>query len=154
MYQSAIIRVMESGFLKETEEAVSVCRGVLEDHGYSVCKRKDVCSILTDLKDSIYALSRESDLVVILGGTGFLKEDNSPESVLSIVDKRATSFEVAMTINALKHDSELVLYRTVAGAVSNSMILCIPGLPDVVPLFLKPVLEPLKKLIDSWKDQG
>jgi len=154
MYQSSIIRVMESGFHKETEEAVSVCSGILEKHEYTIYKRNDVCSVLTDLKDSIYALSRESDLVVILGGTGFLKEDNSPESVLSIIDKRATSFEIAMTSNALKNDPELVLYRTVAGTVSNCMTICIPGLPETVSLYLEPVLEPLKKLIDSWKNQG
>ncbi|ACR80353.1 MULTISPECIES: molybdenum cofactor biosynthesis protein B [Kosmotoga] len=153
MYRSSVIRVLETGYLDETRSAALECKRILEAHGYKLAKQLDVEPIMSNLKDAIYTLTRETGLVVILGGTGLLSQDISPEALLSIIDKRATGLEVAMIHSALKHDPGLALYRCTAGTILNSVVLCIPGFVESVSWLLEPILDSLKVLIDQLNQE-
>ena len=149
MYSFSIIRVLETSFDYQIELSAKACEEFLSTRGYSLKKNKSVEAVLSDLKSTIFSLSRHSDLVVIIGATGFMKEDIGPEAALSLVDKRATSLEHAMMSNALQSDASLCLYRTAAGVISSSMVLAIPGVPECGQLYLEPIIYHLKSFIDD-----
>lgn len=151
-YKASVIRVLEEAYDAETSDTVANCSSILEKNGYEVIEKLDVEPVMSIIKDVVYSSTRKSDFVIILGGTGLLFEDVSPEALLSIIDKQATGIEIAMIHNALKNDSTLSLYRCTAGTIRNSFVLCIPGFKRSLSWFLDPVIAPVKSLIDMWKE--
>ncbi len=152
-YKASIIRILEEAYDAETSDTVVNCCRILKENGFKISEKLDVEPVMSVIKDTVYNRTRESDLVIILGGTGLLFEDVSPEAILSIIDKKATGIEIAMIHNALKNDSSLSLYRCTAGTIKNSLVLCIPGFKRSLSWFLDPVIEPSKSLIDMWKEE-
>ncbi|MFO7880983.1 MAG: molybdopterin-binding protein [Kosmotogaceae bacterium] len=153
VYRASVIRILEEAYDAETSDTAISCCKILENNGFEIVEKLDVKPVMSIIKDMVYSSTRESDFVVILGGTGLLFEDVSPEALHSIIDKQATGIEIAMIHNALKNDSSLSLYRCTAGTIRNSFVLCIPGFKRSLSWFLDPVIEPVKSLIDLWKEE-
>lgn len=151
MYRCDIIQILESGFFEEISKSITLCKNFLGDHGYAFTGSTSVEPVMSDLKEEIYTNSRMNDLVLILGGTGLYKEDIGPEAVLSLVDKRATGIELAMMRHAIAIDPALALYRTAAGVIRESLIVCIPGFHNTVCDYLDPIIEVVKPLFDGWR---
>ncbi|HHF08393.1 MAG: molybdopterin-binding protein [Thermotogae bacterium] len=150
MYTASILKVMEP---ERGNSACSTeyCKEVLSKYDFHVLHKSDVKPVMSVLKEEIFATSRNSELVIIMGGTGLLWEDIATEAVLSLIDKRAQGLEISMVHNALKKDREFSRYRCAAGTILNSVVLSIPGKKESVEWYLEPVLNTIKTLLNEWR---
>ncbi|AKI96924.1 molybdopterin-binding protein [Kosmotoga pacifica] len=150
MYTASILRVLESGY-DESNYTIELCKRILAKFGFEVYTQESVEPVMSALKEAIFSTARDSELVIVLGGTGLLREDIATEAVLSIIDKRAQGLEISMVHNALKKNHEFSLYRCAAGTILNSVVLSVPGQKDAVEWYLEPVLNTIKTLLDKWR---
>ncbi|MCW3012341.1 MAG: MogA/MoaB family molybdenum cofactor biosynthesis protein [Solirubrobacterales bacterium] len=81
-------------------------------------------------------------LVFTTGGTGFTRDDGTPEAALCVIERRATGLEAALHAEARARHPMGALSRAVAGIAGRTLIVTFPGSPRAVgELF--PVVEPL-----------
>lgn len=153
MYSCSIIRILETGYEELFETTLNECTDYLEKREYVIRKVRDVNPVMSDLKAMIFSFSRKADLVLVLGATGLMKEDIATEAVLSLIDKRASGIEAAMSLSAIKERSDMCLYRITAGVIKSAVILSIPGFPNMATVYLEPVIEHIKTYIDDVKKE-
>lgn len=101
------------------------------------------------------ALTARYDLILTSGGTGVGPRDISPETTLSVIDKRLPGFEQAMMAASLAKTPMGVISRAVCGTLGESLIINLPGSPKAVGENLEAVLPAVKHTIEKLQgDQG
>ena len=78
------------------------------------------------------ALEQQFDLILTTGGTGVGPRDVTPETTLSVIDKRLPGMEAAMLQTALLKTRHAVLSRAVVGTLGQALIINLPGSPKAV----------------------
>lgn len=84
-------------------------------------------ALLVDL-----ALEQRFDLIVTTGGTGVAPRDLTPETCISVIDKRLPGMETAMLLSSLAKTPHAVISRAIAGVLGTSLIINLPGSPKAV----------------------
>jgi molybdenum cofactor synthesis domain-containing protein len=132
-----------SGPLIETQVRermeLSLCRGFLIPDSPTRLK-----ALLTDL-----ALFQGFDLILTTGGTGVGPRDITPETTLSVIEKRLPGFEQAMTAASLAKTPMGVISRAVAGTLGSSLIVNLPGSPKAVRENLAAILPAIDHTLDK-----
>ncbi len=118
---------------------LSLCRGFLIPDSPSQLR-----SLLMDL-----ALFQQFDLILTTGGTGVGPRDITPETTLSVIDKRLPGFEQAMTAASLAKTPMGVISRAVVGTLGASLIINLPGSPKAVRENLVAVLPAINHTLDK-----
>jgi molybdenum cofactor synthesis domain-containing protein len=95
------------------------------------------------------ALTARYDLILTSGGTGVGPRDISPETTLSVIDKRLPGFEQAMMAASLAKTPMGVISRAVCGTLGESLIINMPGSPKAVGENLEAVLPAIKHTIEK-----
>ena len=124
--------------VRETME-LSLCRGFLIPDSPVRLK-----ALLTEL-----ALFQGFDCILTTGGTGVGPRDITPETTLSVIDKRLPGFEQAMTAASLAKTPMGVISRAVAGTLGSSLIINLPGSPKAVRENLAAVLPAIGHTLDK-----
>ncbi len=78
------------------------------------------------------SLEQGIDLILTTGGTGVGPRDVTPETMLSIIEKRLPGMETAMLQAALFKTGHAVISRAVVGILGKSLIINLPGSPKAV----------------------
>jgi len=126
--------------------------------GWSVIKQ----AILPDdrsalaAKMSAWADSREVDVILVTGGTGFAPRDVTPEATRDVIEREAAGLPEAMRAASLKITPHAMLSRLVAGIRGQTIIINLPGSPKGAVENLQvvlPVLEHAVKLLHE-EDAG
>ena len=78
------------------------------------------------------ALEQGFDLILTTGGTGVAPRDTTPETTLSLIEKRLPGMETAMLQAALLKTGHAVISRAVVGTLGQSLIINLPGSPKAV----------------------
>jgi len=78
------------------------------------------------------ALEQGFDLIITTGGTGVGPRDLTPETCLSVIEKRLPGMETAMLLASLAKTPHAVISRAVAGTLGRSLIINLPGSPKAV----------------------
>lgn len=89
------------------------------------------------------ALEQGIDLILTTGGTGVGPRDVTPETTLSVIEKRLPGMETAMLQAAQRKTVHAVISRAVAGTLGQSLIINLPGSPKAVRENLQALLPAL-----------
>ncbi len=131
---------------------------LVQAQGWSVIKQ----AILPDDRSmlaatmSAWADSREVDVILVTGGTGFAPRDVTPEATRDILEREAAGLPEAMRAASLKITPHAMLSRLAAGIRGQTIIINLPGSPKGAVENLQvvlPVLEHAVKLLHE-EDAG
>ena len=95
-------------------------------------------ALLTEL-----ALEQGFDLIVTTGGTGVAPRDTTPETTLTVIEKRLPGMEAAMLQASLRKTPHAVISRAVVGILGRALIINLPGSPKAVRENLEALLPAL-----------
>lgn len=83
------------------------------------------------------------NLIITTGGTGLGPRDNTPEATLQVIEREVPGIAEAIRAASLKVTPMAMISRGVAGVVSGTLIINLPGSPNAVResfAVIKPVL--------------
>jgi len=106
-----------------------------------------------------WADSRQCDLILTTGGTGFAPRDVTPEATRSILHREVPGIAEAIRSRSLAVTPHAMLSRAVAGIRAKSLIINLPGSPKAAVEslgFIASVLPHAVQLIseDPQSEQG
>ena len=87
-----------------------------------------------------WADTRQLDLVLTTGGTGFAPRDVTPEATGDVIERDAPGFAEAMRAASLQLTPHAMLSRARAGIRGRTLIINLPGSPKAAVENLKTVL--------------
>jgi molybdopterin adenylyltransferase len=102
---------------------------LLELLGAEVVKRELVADDLLGLRNTIYKLTEEGEINLIMttGGTGLGPRDNTPEATQSIIQREVPGMAEAMRALTLKDTPMAMLSRGICGVRGRTLIINLPG---------------------------
>jgi molybdopterin adenylyltransferase len=110
------------------DESGDLLAGLLTKDGYEVARQ-----VVPDERESISAalhdLAREARLVLTTGGTGLAPRDVTPEATRDVVDRLAPGIAEALRADSISKTPHGLLSRGVAGTVSSTLVVNLPGSP-------------------------
>lgn len=74
----------------------------------------------------------ECELILTTGGTGFSRDDVTPEATRTVIEREAPGVAEAMRLASRDHTPRWMLSRGVAGIRGSSLIINFPGSPNAV----------------------
>ena len=104
---------------------------LIQGQGWSVVKHE----VLPDDESAIRAIliswadSREMDVILTTGGTGFSARDVTPEATRAVIEREAPGLAEAMRAASLRVTPHAMLSRIVTGIRRKTLILNLPGSP-------------------------
>ena len=122
---------------------------VIEAEGWSVAKE----AILPDEESAIreilisWAESKELDVILTTGGTGFSPRDVTPEATRAVIERDAPGLAEAMRAASLKITPHAMLSRVATGICKKTLIINLPGSPKGAVENLQVVLPVLPHAI-------
>lgn len=127
---------------------------LLEKKGWQVVQQ----ALLPDDQPALEAIltawadSRQVDIILTTGGTGFGHRDITPEATLAVVTRLAPGLAEAMRQASLKITPHAMLSRAVAGIRAQTLILNLPGSPKAALENLAVVLPVLPHAVQLLQD--
>src|SRR5215208_2635068 len=118
---------------------------LLTELGAEIVETKILSDDLDPLAEVLrdFAEREDVNLIVTTGGTGLGPRDNTPEATRWVIEREAPGIAEAIRAESLKVTPMAMISRGVAGAVSNTLIINLPGSPKAVResfAVIKPVL--------------
>lgn len=127
---------------------------LIEAENWSVTKQ----ALLPDNESAIrsilseWADSRELDVILTTGGTGFAPRDITPEATRAIIDREAPGLAEAMRAASLRITPHAMLSRIVAGIRKKTLIINLPGSPKGAVENLQVVIPVLPHAVQLLRD--
>ena len=146
-FTAAVIVLSDKGAAGERkDESGPAAREILEKAGYQV----EETLLLPDepevLKQQLIRLadSRQLDLVVTSGGTGFSLRDQTPEATMAVAERNVPGIAEYIRYRSMEVTSRAILGRGVSVIRKKTLIVNLPGSPKAVRESLGFILEPLE----------
>ena len=92
--------------------------------------------------------TRQLDLILTTGGTGFSPRDVTPEAMLAVIQRQAPGLGEAMRREGAKATPHAMLSRAVAGIRGKTLIVNLPGSVKAVTEGLEVILPALPHAIE------
>lgn len=131
----AIITASTLGYEgKREDKSGMLAKKILERAGFEIKVMKilpDDRKILSEVMKRL-ADSHIVDLIVTTGGTGFAKDDVTPEATLDIVERQVPGIPEAMRAYSMQQTKRAMLSRAAAGIRKETLIINLPGSPKAV----------------------
>lgn len=144
--RAAIIIASTSGYKGEREDKCGpALQRMLKQVGFETKFMKvlpDDKMILSQVMKKL-ADNNLVDLILTSGGTGFAKDDCTPEATLEILDREIRGIPEAMRAYTMRFTKRTMLTRSVAGIRNNTIIVNLPGSPKGASECLEYVLPEL-----------
>lgn len=127
---------------------------LIESEQWSVVKTE----ILPDDEPAIrerlvsWADSREMDVILTTGGTGFSTRDVTPEATRAVIHREAPGLAEAMRAASLKVTPHAMLSRVVTGIRGKTLIINLPGSPKGAVENLQVILPVLPHAVQLLRD--
>lgn len=144
---AAVITLSDQGARGErVDESGPAAKEMLEQAGYKVLEQFILPDEPSLLKKELIRLadSRQVDLVLTSGGTGFSVRDQTPEATLEVAERNAPGIAEAIRYRSMEVTSRAVLGRGVSVIRGKTLIVNLPGSPKAVRESLGFILEPLE----------
>ncbi len=141
----SVITASTSRYLKiqKGEEVVDdsgrIAVNLLKNLGYEVEYLGIVNDDVAMIREKLFeAVSRDSDVVVITGGTGLSRRDLTIEAVKPLLEKEIEGFGEILRIESYKRiGPAAAMTRATAGAINKKIVIALPGSPDAVKLAIE-----------------
>ena len=145
-FTAAVIVLSDKGSKGEREDLSGPAAGdMLKEAGYDVVERFVIPDEPEVLKHHLVRLadSRQVDLVVTSGGTGFSMRDQTPEATLAVSGRVAPGIAEAIRAGSMAITKRAMLSRAVSAIRHRTLIINLPGSPKAVEESLGFVLDTL-----------
>jgi|SRR5579875_58568 len=112
--------------------------------GCEVIARETVADERAAIEAALRRLCERASLIFTTGGTGFTRDDVTPEATRAVIDREAPGLAEALRAQSLRHTPMGMLSRGVSGIAGATLIVNFPGSPRAISeLFgvIAPVLE-------------
>ena len=155
MYTAAVLTVSDRCSQgRRSDEAGPLVASLLAGAGYRVIETAVVPDERPKIEAALAELSDQKGaaLVVTTGGTGFSPEDCTPEATTEILERPALGIPEAMRAHMLKASPLGVLTRATAGIRKKTLIVNLPGTPDIAQQCLAYILPFLKLGIQTMNE--
>ena len=127
----------------DTNEGGRVLRGLVEEAGFTVSAESLLAEEPAALRDEVARLARESDVVIVTGGTGIGPRDRTPDAVGALFDRRLPGFgELFRMLSFQDIGPSAMLSRADAGVVGRTLVFLLPGSPAAVELAVRRLIAP------------
>ena len=134
-FTAAVIVLSDKGSRGEREDASGpAAEELLKEAGYDVLERFVIPDEPAVLKHHLIRLadSRQVDLVVTSGGTGFSMRDQTPEATMAVADRNAPGIAEAIRYKSMAVTDRAMLSRGVSVIRKKTLIVNLPGSPKAV----------------------
>ncbi len=149
MYTAAILTISDSAHEGKREDLSGpAVVAELKAAGFQIAKTAVVPDEQDQIEEVLKTYSRETQLVVTVGGTGIAARDVTPEATLAVIDRVVPGIAERMrALGALKTPLA-ALSRGVCGIRGQALILNLPGSPKAAVESLQAVIEVLPHALE------
>jgi molybdenum cofactor biosynthesis protein B len=127
----------------DTNEGGRLLRRLIEEAGFAVTSDSLLAEEPTVLREAVARSARESDVVIVTGGTGIGPRDRTPDAVGPLFDRRLPGFgELFRMLSFQDIGPSAMLSRADAGVVGNALVFLLPGSPAAVELAVRRLIAP------------
>ena len=104
---------------------------LIQDQGWLVAQQEVLADDEASIRERLiaWADSRQMDVILTTGGTGFAPRDVTPEATRAVIEREAPGLAEAMRAASLKVTPHAMLSRIVAGIRGRTLIVNLPGSP-------------------------
>lgn len=144
--KAAIIIASTSGYQgKREDKSGPAIQRMIEQMGFETKFYKILPDDRTILAEVMKKLADNYlvDLILTSGGTGFAKDDCTPEATLDISDRQVPGIPEAMRAYSMRFTKRAMLTRSAAGIRKETLIVNLPGSPKAVQECLEYILPEL-----------
>lgn len=144
---AAVITLSDKGAKGERkDESGPAAKEMLEKAGYEVLELLLLPDEPSLLKKELIRLadSRQVDLVLTSGGTGFSLRDQTPEATMEVAERNAPGIAEAIRYRSMEITSRAMLGRGVSVIRKKTLIVNLPGSPKAVRESLGFILDALE----------
>lgn len=145
-FQAAVITLSDKGVRGERkDESGPAAVQLLQEAGYQVAETLLIADEPEVLKKHLIRLadSRQVDLIITSGGTGFSLRDQTPEATLAVADRNAPGIAEVIRAQSMTITNRAMLSRGVSVIRGKTLIINLPGSPKAVKESLGFILESL-----------
>lgn len=125
----AVLTVSDTRTL-ENDTSGDYLVSALSEAGHTLAHRLLVKDDIYDIRAVVseWIASREIQVVLITGGTGFSGRDSTPEAVVPLLDKQVEGFgELFRQVSHTEIGTSTVQSRALAGMANKTLVVCMPG---------------------------
>ena len=125
----AVITISDSR-TKENDISGDTLEKRITDAGHKMIKRTIIPDDVSQIKDTLNAMSKEEviDCIITTGGTGLTGRDTTPEAVKAIASKHIDGFgELFRQVSFKKIGTSAIQSRAVAALINSTYVFCLPG---------------------------
>jgi molybdenum cofactor biosynthesis protein B len=127
----------------DTNDGGRVLRRLIEESGFQVTSDSLLAEEPSALRDAVARLARESDAVIVTGGTGIAPRDRTPDAVGALFERRLPGFgELFRWLSFQEIGPAAMLSRADAGVVDTALVFLLPGSPAAVELAVRRLIAP------------
>jgi len=139
----ASIITVSSSRTKENDTSGNAIRDILSTAGIRVEHYAIIPDNIESIRSEIYYSIKNSNCVIINGGTGLTHDDCTIEAVTPLLEKKIDGFgELFRQKSFHEIGTSSMLSRALAGTLHGSVIFCIPGSTPAVTLATKDLIIP------------
>lgn len=145
--RAAVITLSDKGSRGErTDESGPLITEMLKEAGYRVEEELLLPDEMGPLKTQLIRLadSRQVNLILTTGGTGFSPRDITPEATMAVATRNAPGIAEAMRYYSLQITPRAMLSRAASVLRGKTLIVNLPGSPKAVRETLTYILPPLR----------
>ena len=137
---------------RANDESGKVLDELLREGGHDIVRHVIVKDEPTFLQELVHGIAdmNDADAIILTGGTGIAKRDQTHEALEAVFEKRIDGF--GETFRRLSWDEigpMAILSRATAGVVNGCVVFALPGSPSAVRLGVaKLILPVLRHAVD------
>ena len=127
----------------------------VQSQGWEVVYQEILPDELLLLQEKLvnWADSRNIDVILTTGGTGFSPRDVTPEATLAVVQRTTPGLAEAMRAKSLLVTPHAMLSRATAGVRGRTLIINLPGSPKGAIENFQVVLPVLQHAVDLLREE-
>ena len=116
---------------------------IVERYNHEVVNYQVVPDSEASIQEAVMSFLKDSDCVVISGGTGITRNDVTVEAVRNISDFEISGFNIIFMIKSYQQvGTASMLSRASAFSVGRKPVFCLPGSPRAAVMGLEEIIIP------------
>ena len=150
MYSVGILTISTSGFSgTRNDQSGPQLRDIITSEHFNVTLETIVPDELKVISNTLIEWSMKANLILTTGGTGFGKDDVTPEATEMILDRKSFGLSELIRRETSKFTPMASLSRAVSGTRENCLIVNLPGSPNGAKESLEVILNLIPHILET-----